>query len=112
MDPYKALSTAVAVRKIAPLREAPTGKVMSCALIASTNLERALDAAKEVTRGAGMPLVKMASRPANYPSRPNMVCGHSPLLPVMRAGHHQHAKVLLVPEAVERTRFMLFPLVQ
>jgi hypothetical protein len=29
----------------------------------------------------------------------------------MRADHHQHAKVPLVPKVVERARLMLFPLV-
>jgi hypothetical protein len=31
---------------------------------------------------------------------------------VLWAGHHQHAKVPLVPEAVERAQLMLFPLVR
>jgi hypothetical protein len=71
MDPFNALSTTAAARKIPPLKEAPLVKVMSCALVASTNLEKELDAAREVTRGAGVPLAKLASRLA-------MVCGHSP----------------------------------
>jgi hypothetical protein len=41
---------------------APPAKVMSCTLVASTDLERALDATKEVTEGAGVPLVKMSSQ--------------------------------------------------
>jgi hypothetical protein len=77
MDPFNALSTAVAVRMIPPLREAPPAKVMPCVLVASPNLERALDATKEVTGGASVPSVKMAGRPANSMGRPAMVCGHS-----------------------------------
>jgi hypothetical protein len=76
MDPFNALSTAIATRKIPPLREAPLTKVILCALVASTDLERALDAVK-VTGGAGVPSVKMANRPANSPGWPAMVCGHS-----------------------------------
>jgi hypothetical protein len=30
---------------------------------------------------------------------------------VMRADHHQRAEVPLVPEVVERTQLMLFPLI-
>jgi hypothetical protein len=70
MDPFNALSTTVAARKIAPLKEASPTKVMSCALIALTDLQKDLDAAKEVIGGASAPSVKMASRPA-------MVCGQS-----------------------------------
>jgi hypothetical protein len=65
MDPFDALSTIAATRKIPPLKEAPPTKVMSCASVALTDLEKDLDAAKEVTEGAGVPLAKMASRPAN-----------------------------------------------
>jgi hypothetical protein len=36
----------------------------------------------------------------------------APPPPVMRANHHQHAKVPLVPKAMECARFMLFPLVR
>jgi hypothetical protein len=75
MDPFNALSTAVAVRKIPPLKEAPPAKVLSCALVASTDLEKTLDAAQEVIRGAGMPSVKMVGWPANSPDRPTVVCG-------------------------------------
>jgi hypothetical protein len=39
-------------------------------LIALTDLQKDLDVAKEATRGAGVPLAKMAGRPA-------MVCGQS-----------------------------------
>jgi hypothetical protein len=77
MDPFNALSTAAAARKIPLLKEAPPAKVMSCALVASTDLEKDLDAAREVTGGVGMPSVKMASQPTNSPGRPAMVCGHS-----------------------------------
>jgi hypothetical protein len=92
------------------LKEAPPTKVMSCALAASTDLEKDLDAAKEVTGGAGAPMAKMADQLANSPSQPAMVCGHSAL--VMRAGHHQRVKVPLVPEVMERTRLMQFPLIR
>jgi hypothetical protein len=76
MDPFSALSTTTATRKFPPLREAPPAKVMSCALVASKDLERALDATKEVIGGAGMPSAKMAGRPANSPGRSTMVCHH------------------------------------
>jgi hypothetical protein len=112
MDPFNALSTAATARKIPLLKEAPPAKVMSCALVASTDLEKDLDAAKEVTRGADVPSVKMAGRSANSPSQPATVCGHSPPPPVMRASYHQHANVPLVPEGMERARLVLFPLVQ
>jgi hypothetical protein len=82
MDPFNTMSTATAVRKIPPLREAPPAKVMSCALVASTDLERGLDATKEVTGGADTPSMKMAGRSANSPSHPAMVCGHSPPPPL------------------------------
>jgi hypothetical protein len=77
VDRFNALSTAAAARKIPRLREARPAKVMSCALAASKDLERALDAMIEVTGGAGMPLAKMADRPANSSGRPTMVCGQS-----------------------------------
>jgi hypothetical protein len=77
MDPINALSTAAAARKIPPLKEAPPAKVMSCALVASTDLEKGLDAMKKVTRGASAPSMKMDGRAANSPSRLAMVCGHS-----------------------------------
>jgi hypothetical protein len=38
MDPYNAQSTTAAARKIPPLKEASLAKVMSCALITSTDL--------------------------------------------------------------------------
>jgi hypothetical protein len=102
MDPFNALSTTAARRKIPPLKEAPLAKVMSCALVASTYLEKDLDAAKEVTRGAGMPSVKMAGRPWFVAIQPR----------VIRAGHHQRNKVPLVPKAMECTSLMLFPLIR
>jgi hypothetical protein len=77
MDPFNDMSTATAARKIPLLKEAPPTKVMSCALVASTGLEKDLDAAKEVTGGASVPSAKMASRPTNSPGWPAMVCGHS-----------------------------------
>jgi hypothetical protein len=60
MDPFNAQSTAAAARKIQPLKEAPPAKVMSCALVTLTELEKTLDATKEVNGGAGVPLAKMA----------------------------------------------------
>jgi hypothetical protein len=77
MDPFNALSTTATVRKIPPLREAPPSNVMSCALVASTDLDRALDTTKEVTEGAGAPSAKMVGQLANSPGRPTMICGHS-----------------------------------
>jgi hypothetical protein len=77
MYPFNALPTAAAIRKIPPLREAPPTKVMSCALVTSTDLERAIDTAKEVTGGADAPSTKMARQPTNSPGRLAMVCGHS-----------------------------------
>jgi hypothetical protein len=85
---------------------------MSCALVTSTNLKRDLDATKEVTRGAGAPSAKMVGWPTNSPSWPAMVCGHLPPPLVVRAGHHQHTKVPLVPEDMKCARFVLFPLIQ
>jgi hypothetical protein len=85
MDPFNALSTAAAARKIPPLKEAPLAKVMLCALVTSTDLEKTLDAVKEVTRGAVAPSAKMAGRPWLVANRSS----------VMRADHHQHGKVPL-----------------
>jgi hypothetical protein len=59
MDPFNALSIATVVWNIPMLKEAPTAEVMSCALVRSTDLEKTLDAAKEVIGGAGAPSVKM-----------------------------------------------------
>jgi hypothetical protein len=91
-DPFNALSTTAAARKIPLLKEASPAKVMSCALIASTDLQKDLDVVKKVTGGAGVPSVKMADQPwfvANWS-------------PVMRADHHQRAKVPPIPEVMER----------
>jgi hypothetical protein len=77
MDPFNAVSTAAAVRKIPPLKEALPTKVMSCALVVLTDLDKDLATAKEVAGGVGAPSVKMAGRPANSPGRSAMVCGHS-----------------------------------
>jgi hypothetical protein len=68
MDPFNTLSTTAAARKVPQLKEAPPAKVMSGALVASTDLEKDLYVTKEVTGGASVPLAKMAGRPA-------MVCG-------------------------------------
>jgi hypothetical protein len=75
MDPFNALSTAAAVRKIPPLKEASPTKVMLCVLVTSTDLQNDLDAAKEVTGGADAPSVKMFDRATNSPGRSAMVCG-------------------------------------
>jgi hypothetical protein len=109
VEPFNALSTAAVARKIAPLKEVPPAKVMSCALVASIDLEKDLDAAKEVTGGVGMPSVKMAGRPTPLASRPWFVVNWSL---AMRADHHQHAKVPPVPDVMECARLMLFPLVR
>jgi hypothetical protein len=106
MDPFNALPTATAARNILPLKEAPLDKVMFCALVASTDLEKSLHVVKEVTGGAGAPSVKMVGQPA---SRPWFVANRSP---VMRDNHHQCAKVPLVPEVMERTWLVLFPVVR
>jgi hypothetical protein len=68
MDPFNAISTTVAARMIPPLKEAPPTKVTSCALVTSTDLEKALDAAKEVIGGAGVPSVMMGGQPVKSPS--------------------------------------------
>jgi hypothetical protein len=94
MDPFNALSTVVATRKIPPLKEASPAKVMLCVLVASTDLQKDLDVAKEVTGGVGMPSVKMVGWSA-------LVCGQ--LSPVM---------VPPVPKVVERTWLVLFPLIR
>jgi hypothetical protein len=76
MDPFSALSTAAAARKIPPLKEASPAKVMSCALVASSDIEKDLDATEEVIGKAGAPSAKMVGQPANSSGRPTMVCGH------------------------------------
>jgi hypothetical protein len=101
MDPFNALSTAAAARKIPSLKEAPPTKVISCALVTSTELEKNLDATRDVTGGAGTPMVKMAGHPWFVAIRAT----------VRRAGHHQRAKIPLVPEVMERAQLMVFPLV-
>jgi hypothetical protein len=94
MDPFNALSTAATTRKIPPLIEASPTKIMLCALITSTDLQKDLDAAKEVTVGAG-------TQSAKWPvGRSWFVANRSP---VMRANHHQRAKVPPVPMVMECT---------
>jgi hypothetical protein len=75
---------------------------MSCVLVALTDLQEDLDAAKEVTGGTGTPSAKMAGWPWFVANRS----------PVMRADHHQRAKVPPIPEIVEHDRLVLFPLVR
>jgi hypothetical protein len=66
MDPFNAMSSAAATRKILPSKEASPGKVMSCVLIALTDLQKDLDATKEVTGGADVLLSKMAGQLAGH----------------------------------------------
>jgi hypothetical protein len=106
MDPFNALPTATAARNILPLKEAPLDKVMFCALVASTDLEKSLHVVKEVTGGAGAPSVKMVGQPA---SRPWFVANRSV---VIRADHDQHAKVPPIPKVMQRFRLVLFPLIR
>jgi hypothetical protein len=68
MDPFNAMSAAAAMMMIPPLREAPPANVTSCALVTSTDLEKALDAGKEVIEGAGVPSVMMGGWPAKSPA--------------------------------------------
>jgi hypothetical protein len=75
IDPLNALSTTAAARMIPLLREAPPAKVASCVLVASTDLEKALDVAKEVIEGADAPSVTTGSQPAKSPNRPTTVGG-------------------------------------
>jgi hypothetical protein len=75
MDPFNALSPATAARMIPPLREAPPTKVTSCALVTSTDLEKALDVVKDIIGGVGAPSVIMGGRPAKSPGRPAAVGG-------------------------------------
>jgi hypothetical protein len=108
MDPFNALSITAAARKIPPLKEAPPAKVMSSALVASPDLEKNLDAVKEVTGEAGVPLAKMAGRPANSPRRSQpWFVAIRPLM--MRATHHQCAKVPLVPRPWNTAGSCSFP---
>jgi hypothetical protein len=82
------------------LKESQPTKVMSCALVSSTDLEKDLEVAKEVTGGAGVPSTKMASWLANpLAGRPWFA---AILSPMMRANNHQCAKVPLILEAIER----------
>jgi hypothetical protein len=64
MESFNVVSTVAAVRAITLLKESPT-KVMSCTLVASSNLDKVFNVTKDVTRGAGGPPVKMGGRPAN-----------------------------------------------
>jgi hypothetical protein len=82
MDPFNALSTAAAARMIPSLREAPPAKVASCALVASIDLEKALDAAKKVIKGASVSSVMMGGRSAESPGRSAAVGGQLTLLEV------------------------------
>jgi hypothetical protein len=110
MDPFNALSTAATVRKIPPFKGAPPAKVMSCALVASIDLEKDLYATREVTGGANAPLVKMIGRPTNSLAGQPWFVAIWP--PMRRDGHHQCAKVPLVPKVVEHARLVLFSLIR
>jgi hypothetical protein len=99
MDLFNTLSTTTPARKILPLKEASPTKVVSCALIASTDLHNDLDAAKEVTGGASMPSANMADRPAHSPGRPGMVCGQS--VPQDEGGSPPTHQGSPVPEVVD-----------
>jgi hypothetical protein len=101
MDPFNVLSTTATARKIPPLKETSPTKVMSCALIASTDLQKDLDAAKEVTGGADAPSAKM-------PGRPWFVANWST---ITRVNHHERTKLPPVPVVVERALLVLFPFV-
>jgi hypothetical protein len=101
-----ALSTATAMRMIPPLREAPPTKVSSCALVASTALEKALDVAKEVIGGASVPLVMMGDQPAKSPSRSATVGSRLTPPPLRWVNHHLRARVPLLPRAMVRVLFM------
>jgi hypothetical protein len=69
-----------------PLIEASHAKVTSCALVASTDLEKALGAAKEVIRGAGAPSKMTGGQPTTIGGRltplevgqPSPTCQSSP----------------------------------
>jgi hypothetical protein len=111
MDPFNALSTAATARMIPPLREAPPAKVTSCALVASTDLKKALDAAKEVIRGAGAPSVMMGGRVAKSPGRPANVGGRLTPPPLRWVSHQLRARVPLLPRTMVRVLFVRFPLV-
>jgi hypothetical protein len=111
MDPFNALSIAAATRMIPPLREAPPAKVVLCALVASTDLEKAIDAANELIGGAGVPSAMMGGWPSKSPSRPATVGGR--LTPYLRwVSRHLCANVLLLPRAMVRVMFVHFPLVR
>jgi hypothetical protein len=66
------LSIAFVASAIPPLKEAAPTKVACCSLVASTDLEKALDKANEETRGANAPLATMGGRPANIDGRSAM----------------------------------------
>jgi hypothetical protein len=73
---------------------------MLCALVTSTDLEKTFDVAK-ITGGVGTPLGKSTNRSWFVANRS----------PVIRADHHQCTKVPPIPEDLERTLLLLFPLI-
>jgi hypothetical protein len=101
MESYNVISTTATVRTIPPLKESPM-KVTSCTLVASSDLHKALDVTKDVTRGAGSPSAKMGGRPANLDGCLTMGFGRStppPLevghpAPVRDASLHAHGRGL------------------
>jgi hypothetical protein len=92
------------------LRDAGPTKLTSCALVASTDLEKALDAVKEVIEGASAPSAMMGNRPAKSPSQLATVGGR--LTPSTWVTCHLRARVPLLPRAMVRVLFMHFPLVR
>jgi hypothetical protein len=109
MDPFNTLSTVVAVRMIPPLREASPTKVTSCVLGASTDLEKALDAAEEATGGDDTPSATMAGRPNPLVGQPWLVAARSPSRWV---SHHLRARVPLLAKVVVHILFVRFPLIR
>jgi hypothetical protein len=101
MDPFNALSTAATARMIPPLRETPPAKVTSCMLVASTDLEKVLDTAKEVIEGADAPSATMGGQPATIGGlftqlevgQPSPACQSSPAA----QGHASHPVRVLSP---------------
>jgi hypothetical protein len=97
-------------RKEDPTNERGITKVMSCALVASTNLQKDLDTAKGVTGGASAPSAKMVGRSDRSLSWSAMVCGQ--LVPHDEGRSPPTRQGSPVPKVVDHARFELFPLVR